>query len=116
VKTMGSDLVCPYETCGKEFKQPVLLTNEAENLHETYYACPHCHSKVDLVLEDAEDFRTVKVVASADVKAYVCKDERPENCSHHVGYLKMLPENASLPEGCLTCPKVMLCIAKAEKR
>ena len=111
---MGSDLVCPYGNCGKEFKQPVLLTNEAESLHETYYACPHCHSKVDLVLQDGEDLSTVKVVASVDVKAYVSKDERPESCPHFIGYLRMVPESASLPEGCLTCPKVMLCIAKVK--
>jgi DNA-directed RNA polymerase subunit RPC12/RpoP len=114
METMGNDLVCPYETCGKEFKQPILLTDEAEQ-HETYYACPHCHSKVDLILQNAKDLSTVKVVASIDVKAYICKEERPENCLHYIGYLRILPENHSLPEGCLTCPKVMLCIAKAEK-
>lgn len=109
---MGSDLVCPYGNCGKGFKQPVLLTNEAV-LHETYYACPHCHSKLDIVLQDASNFGNVKAVASVDVKAYASREERPENCPHHIGYLKTLPENISLPEGCLTCPKAMVCIAKA---
>lgn len=111
---MGSDLVCPYENCGKEFKQPVLLFNEAA-LHETYYACPHCHSKLNHILQDAKNFSTVKAVASIDAKAYLCKEERPENCPHHIGYLKTLPENESLPEGCLTCPKAIVCIAKTGK-
>jgi DNA-directed RNA polymerase subunit RPC12/RpoP len=110
---MGSDLVCPYKTCGKEFKQPILLTNEAESLHTTYYACPHCHSKVDLILRDAEDLKTVKAVASIDAKTHVCKQKGPENCPHYVGYLRTLPENYLLPERCLTCPKVILCITKS---
>lgn len=112
---MGSDLVCPYENCGKEFKQPVLLTNESEARRETYYACPHCLSKVDLILQDANNFNTIKAVASNDVKTPFCKRQKPENCSHYIGYLKTLPENASLPEGCLTCQKVLVCIAKVGK-
>lgn len=109
---MGNDLVCPYRTCGKDFKQPVLLINETDSQHETYYACPHCHSKVDLVLQDAKDIGTAKAVASVDVKAFISKEERPENCPHYIGYLKTLPENASLPERCLACPKVMLCFVR----
>ena len=112
---MGSDLVCPYENCGKGFKQPVLLTDEAEVQHETYYACPHCLSKVDLVLQDAKNFGAVKAVASVDAKTHFCKQQKPDDCPHYIGYLKALPENASLPEGCLTCPKVMLCLAKGGK-
>ena len=112
---MGSELVCPYENCGKEFKQLVMLTNETENQHETYYACPHCHSRVDLILQDMKDFTTVRAVVSVDAKAYKRKEERPENCPHYVGYLKALPENMPLPDDCLICPKAMICFANIEK-
>lgn len=106
---MGSDLVCPYDKCGKEFKQPVLLSSEADLTRETYYACPHCHSKLDLVLTDAKNLSAIEVIAATDTKAHVCKEEKPESCSNYIGYLKTLPDDISIPEKCLTCPKIVLC-------
>jgi hypothetical protein len=108
LRTMGNHLVCPYKNCGKGFEQPVLFMKEARCLREMYYACPHCHSKVDLLSQN-KDFSKVKAVASVDVKAYACREARPENCSHYIGYLKTQPENMPLPEECLTCQKVLLC-------
>lgn len=112
---MGGDLVCPYGNCGKEFRQPVVLTNETETEHKKYYACPHCLSKVDLVLQDAKNFSTVKAVASIDPKIYSYKQQKPENCTFYIEYLKALLDNTPLPEACLICSKVMVCIAKAGK-
>jgi DNA-directed RNA polymerase subunit RPC12/RpoP len=109
---MGNGLVCPYDKCGKEFKQPVLLSSSAEVTRETYYACPHCHSKLDLVLKDAKNFSIVEAIASSDMKTPSCKEDTPKNCPHYVGYLKTLPEDVPLPERCLTCPKVMLCFVR----
>lgn len=113
MKAIGSGLVCSYQIYDKSAAYSAHY--EAESLHETYYARTHCHSKVDLILQDAKDLTTVKVVASVDAKACVCKEERPENCPHYVGYLKILPENHSLPEECLTRPK-MLCIANSRRK
>jgi DNA-directed RNA polymerase subunit RPC12/RpoP len=109
---MGSDLTCPYGNCGKEFKQPILLSSEGELPVESYYACPHCHSKLDLVLKDSRNLGSVEAVVSTDVKIHVAKEDRPESCTHYVGYLKTLPEDAPIPERCLTCPSVMLCFAR----
>lgn len=68
---MGNDLVCPYGSCGKEFRQPILLASEGELYRESYYACPHCHSKLDLVLKDSRDLSSVQAVASTDLKVHV---------------------------------------------
>ena len=106
---MGSVLVCPYGGCGKEFSQPLLLTDEVKMPRETYYACPHCLSKLDLVLNDFRDVGTVKAVASDDVMGHACAKEKPEACLHHLGYLKTLSEDASIPDECLVCPKIMVC-------
>lgn len=109
---MGNGLVCPYDKCGKEFKQPVLLSSEAQLTREIYYACPHCHSKLDLVITDAKNLSSAKAIAAADVEKHICKEEKPENCAHFAGYLKTLPDDASIPEDCLTCPKIMLCFVR----
>jgi hypothetical protein len=110
---MGSVLVCPYGGCGKVFEQPVLLTDEASFPRETYYACPHCLAKLDLVLKDAQEVDTVEVVASHDVDAHVSIQETPKNCKRHLGYLKTLPEDSSIPDDCLVCPKIMQCYVHA---
>jgi DNA-directed RNA polymerase subunit RPC12/RpoP len=109
---MGNDLVCPYGSCGKEFRQPILLASEGELSRESYYACPHCHSKLDLVLKDSRDLSSVEAVASTDLKVHVAEEKKPESCTYYIGYLKTLSEDAPLPERCLTCPKVMLCFAR----
>jgi DNA-directed RNA polymerase subunit RPC12/RpoP len=107
---MGNDLVCPYSNCGKGFKQPVLLASRAELSRESYYACPHCHSKVDIVLKDRRDLGSVEAVAVADPDNPAVTERRPEGCVHYVGYLQTRSENTPLPDRCLTCPKLMLCI------
>jgi DNA-directed RNA polymerase subunit RPC12/RpoP len=107
---MGNELVCPYSNCGRGFKQPILLASTGELSRESYYACPHCHSKVDLVLKDRKDLSSAEAVAVTDPDDHVVLGRRPEGCMHYIGYLETLPENASLPDKCLTCPRVMSCI------
>jgi hypothetical protein len=34
----------------------------------------------------------------------------PSECPHHFGYLANRPENASVPQECLTCPKILECM------
>jgi len=109
---MGNELVCPYHNCGKGFKQPILLANRSELSGESYYACPHCHSKLDLVLKDRRDLSSVEAVAIGDLDARVSMEKKPANCTHYLGYLKTLSENAPLPDKCLTCPRVMVCMVR----
>jgi hypothetical protein len=109
---VGDELVCPYDKCGKGFAQPLLLTDDGKLPRETYYACPHCFSKVDLILDDGKDFRTVKVMASVDVEVRAPVEKKPENCLHHLGFLKLLPEDEPIPEECLVCPKIMECFVR----
>lgn len=108
-------LVCPYGNCGKEFLQPVLLTDEACLPRETYYACPHCLSKLDLVLKDGQNVGAVEAVASSDVKTHVSVKETPKECRHHLGYLRTLPEDVSIPDECLVCSKIMRCYVHVRK-
>ncbi len=35
-------------------------------------------------------------------------------CSHHFGYLRTLPKNASLPDECLGCPNIIECLTHAQ--
>jgi DNA-directed RNA polymerase subunit RPC12/RpoP len=107
---MGNDLMCPYVNCGKGFKQPILLASRGELSRESYHACPHCHSKVDIILKDRGELGSVEAVAVADPENLAVMEKRPEGCINYVGYLQARSENTPLLDRCLTCPKVMLCI------
>lgn len=76
--------VCPNAKCGKMFQKALVLTDLSKKPPETYYACPHCFSKV-------------KIMAKT-------------GCQYYFGYLKKIPKNASIPDECLTCPKITQCL------
>jgi len=39
-------------------------------------------------------------------------EESPKGCPHHFGYLAHRPKDASIPEECLTCQKIVECMLK----
>jgi len=97
--------MCPYFQCRKTFRKPLMLTDSSKIPRETYYACPHCLSKVDVTIDDAENVHKLSIKAS----------ERNElagliECPHHIGYLKNLPKD-SIPEKCFTCANLMQCLS-----
>ena len=106
---MGSErLVCPYSECRKEIEKPVMLTDFSSTPRETYYACPHCLTKVDVVAKDKRlDSVSLESSEGASEKA-------PSECSFRFGYLKTLPKGAAIPDGCLTCAKLLQCFVKKE--
>jgi DNA-directed RNA polymerase subunit RPC12/RpoP len=95
-------LFCPYRNCGKGFVKPLLLTDSSEILRETYYACPHCHSKLDITVENLHVIRVEKCEGGESAPT-------PVSCPYDFGYLGALQEDAPIPDECLICPKVLLC-------
>jgi DNA-directed RNA polymerase subunit RPC12/RpoP len=100
-------LQCPYTMCQKTFEKPLVLTDNTQIVRETYYACPHCRSKIEIIVEDPSHPRLASVEG-----LFQTSQKAPTNCSHHLGYLRELPENAPLPDECSVCPKVMHCFIK----
>jgi DNA-directed RNA polymerase subunit RPC12/RpoP len=96
---------CPYEHCGKGFVKPLILTDSSEILRKTYYACPHCHSKLDIKVEDLHVIRIEKCDGGERVPIKV-------NCLHNFGYLQTLGENDPIPDECLVCPRILRCYVK----
>ena len=95
-------LRCPYKGCEKPFEKPSVLTDTSTIPRQSYYACPHCMSKLDITLDN------MKIV---DVKPaeYPKVFESPAKCAHFSSLLNPLPHDAPLPEECLLCPKVLQC-------
>jgi len=106
---MPDSLVCPYNECRKEFEKPIVLTDFSRTPRETYFACPHCLTKVDVVAKDPSlDSVSLESAGNPVEKA-------PSACQFQFGYLKTLPKQAAVPDGCLTCPKLLQCFVKKER-
>jgi len=100
-------LVCPYVGCGRSFAKPTVLTDESKLPRETYYACPHCYSRLEILVDDSKKMRVVSVRRASDPG-----DIAPPYCHHYFGFLQGIAEKVSLPDECLTCAKIMQCLVK----
>jgi hypothetical protein len=96
-------LRCPYKGCEKTFDKPTSLTDQSCIPRESYYACPFCMSKIDLV---TEGMRVVEVKA-AEYPARVF--DSPAKCAHYSG---VMGHSGAIPDECLICPKVLQCDAR----
>jgi hypothetical protein len=94
---------CPYDGCKREFERLILLTNFSGIPMETYYACPHCLTEVDVVAKDS-NLNSV----SAETTPTPAEKTTME-CAHHLGHLKTLPREAPVPDECSVCPKLLKC-------
>lgn len=99
-------LTCPYNECKKEFEKPVILTDLSKMPRETYYACPHCLTRVDVVVK-GETLDSISLETSENAL-----EKTPSWCPFQFGYLKTVPNHAAIPDKCLTCSKLLQCIVK----
>ena len=98
-------LTCPYKGCGKSFDKPTILTDASTIPRQTYYACPYCMSKIDIIVEK------MKIIGVKSTE-YPTVFETPAKCAHYFGFLNALPRDAPIPDECLVCPKVLQCNIK----
>ena len=134
-------IICPNPKCHREIGEPILLNNLSKTPAEQYYACPHCLIKLDMDAENEEDVieesapsppmhpSLERVLDAISAKSQKEEEEIPEKpskeeekdsegeespkgCSHHFGYLAHRPKDASIPQECLTCQKIVDCMLK----
>jgi DNA-directed RNA polymerase subunit RPC12/RpoP len=99
------------EECGQEFDKPIHATVSSGYIVEEYYACPRCLTKVGEVegrnsKEDRDDQSEEK-----GVKIEMEKTVEESTCDHYVGYLRKRPKSTPIPEECLTCNRMIECLA-----
>jgi len=83
------------------------LTDESKLPRETYYACPHCYSKLEIFVDDSKSMKLVSVEKSSNPG-----EIKPPHCQHYFGFLKGVNGQTPLPDECSTCPKIMQCLVK----
>ena len=108
---------CPNDECGKNFDHPIELTVLSSNPVETYPACPYCMSRIET--REEEQRPTKNTTPSMRIKSILEKEQIKEekkdtaesSCSHGFGYLKKRPKGTQIPDECLTCQKMIQCLA-----
>jgi hypothetical protein len=95
-------LRCPYKGCEKSFEKPAVLADNSTVPRETYYACPHCMSKLDII---TQDLRVVDVRPAEYPKVF----DSPAKCARYSALLNVFQGSGKIPDECLVCPKVLQC-------
>lgn len=130
---LKDSLTCPYSKCGRSFDRPVMVTDYSKLPRETYYACPHCMLRLELLLEGdkGDGFGRVHVKAIEDTLLSELEAAdwskrlgepvsspqatRPsKTCKHFLGFLRSLPEGMGIPDECAVCPNIVQCYIKKE--
>lgn len=96
---------CPYPSCGKKFDKLIMLIDDfSKVVRETYYACPHCKSRVDIVVTSEDAFKF----------SPKGKDIPPSTsvCPYYFGYLSLFCKESPIPEECMTCTRITKCMTK----
>ena len=95
---------CPYPNCRKDFDRFLMFIDEFNKVfRETYYACPHCKSRVDVIITSEDALELSKG-----------KKTLPSNfvCPYYFGYLSSFPKKPPIPETCLTCTQITECMTR----
>lgn len=95
-------LKCPYDGCEKYFSKPTVLTDLSTMPRQTYYACPYCMSKLDIIVED---MKIVSVKTTEHQRVF----SSPAKCAYYCGLPSAFPQDMPFPDECLVCPKVLQC-------
>jgi hypothetical protein len=97
----STDFVC--NECGGTFQKPILAKVSCNGQVQEYYACPHCMTRTNNERKDI-------TISEEDVKEPSARLENNVECKHFFGYLKTRPKDASIPDECLTCNKMIECL------
>jgi len=101
----------------------IKLNTEAENeedIIEESEPSPPIHPSLEKVLEaisaepqrERRDREAAPVKPSKEEEKGPRGEETPKRCPHHFGYLAHRPKDASIPQECLTCQKIVDCMLK----
>jgi transcription initiation factor IIE alpha subunit len=95
--------------CGESFAKPLLANVSSQGVVQTYYACPRCLTEV----HENDKAETNGAEPSAAGEKLKEEQQKPENqdCQHFLGYLRKRPREAAIPEACLTCRRIIECMA-----
>jgi hypothetical protein len=112
---------CQNPSCRKTFNTPLKTLNLQQNAQESYFSCPCCLTKIELInspLKTEEKFEepvTELKPKSKHVDLYK-KDanncEKPAACQYHLGHLSERTSKTQIPDDCLVCKDIIECMLR----
>jgi DNA-directed RNA polymerase subunit RPC12/RpoP len=100
------------DECGKPFQRAIVATLSSSGQVQTYYACPRCLAEVEESKRQRSEEDEEEPVLMKSLKKVKMRLEDNASCDHFLGYLKQRPRDTPIPEGCLTCGKMVECLIK----
>jgi DNA-directed RNA polymerase subunit RPC12/RpoP len=100
------------DECGKEFQKPIVATILSNVDTQRYYACPRCLTKVSVIEKQRSMENREEGFQTRETRKTASKLDEDVKCNHFLGYLKKRPRNDPFPEDCLTCSKMIECLAR----
>jgi DNA-directed RNA polymerase subunit RPC12/RpoP len=100
------------DRCGEEFRKPLLATVSSAYSAQRYFACPRCLTKMEIVKETKTEEKREEPTSIRE-KAKPKEMPKPDDvkCNHFLGYLRRRPKDTAIPDDCLTCEKMIECLA-----
>jgi hypothetical protein len=105
-----NDYTC--SECGSTFEKPLLARVSSCGNVQTYYACPRCITKVATVKTQKSEEKQEDSGLMRELKKREAEPETQVVCAHFFGYLKKRPKDAPVPDGCLTCARMVECLVR----
>ena len=101
---------CSNAECQRSFEKPILLTNLSKASAEQHYVCPYCFTKIEFIPDYLQRYERKKEELRVEISEK--REKGYSKCGGYFGYLSRLPENASIPQECLTCSQNLECAMK----
>jgi hypothetical protein len=112
---------CPNFSCGFVFSKPVKVKNMNSKGSKCYDACPRCLTAIiaeeSVTVVDAKPDKTVQDNRAQETISSSSEVRRTEqtttvHCAHHLGYLSERARNEKIPEDCMVCENIVMCMLK----
>ena len=120
--TDPQSFTCPNSSCGRVFSTPLKAKDLRSRAHEIYNACPYCLTEITvektpaLVRDDkkpeVEETEVEKSAVRSLEKEQGRSDLKTSICTQYFGYLSKRSSKEKIPEGCMTCEKIVQCMLK----
>jgi hypothetical protein len=108
---------CKNPSCKTTFTTALKTLNFQENPAEPYFACPFCLTRIE---EDTpvrnQNSEVLQEKGEAEEPRFKQDSKRTGekniSCKFHLGYLSERTQKEQIPDDCLVCKEIVLCMLK----
>jgi hypothetical protein len=109
----NNSLTCPNPSCGRVFTNPVKVENLGSKGEKVYDACPYCLTEITLKKDSEPNKKSEQQIKAHPTEKASKPSAKVEGCPHFFGYLSKRSAKEKIPEGCLTCGKIVECMLQS---